>query len=259
MAASISNAWIRLVGGLSLMLLVSCSTAQSVPANNGESAKADVDQLLAKAYLQIESSDYKGAEASLLQAQQKDKDNLWVIHNLGVVYQRTGRNDLALEEYNKVLAAEQASVKSGNAPKYAYWRDRLSDVSAANKKLLLKNGSGAEQPTQKPERAVMLDIKQQILVVLGTWKKTLEDKSFSSYLSLYGEDAQGAAKQAWEKDGSHGLLGKELKLIGRPVVMVESPDNVKVSLKLQNKDDGYLRKELVFVNNKGRWVIKEEY
>lgn len=259
MVASVKNAWTHLVGIASLLLLVSCATAQSVPANNGESTKSDVDQLLAKAYLQIESSDYKGAEESLLQAQQKDKDNLWVIHNLGVVYQRTGRNALALEEYDKVLAAEQESIKSGKAPKYAYWRDRLSDVSAANKKLLLKKENGAEQPIQKPDRAVMSDIKQQILAVVGNWKKALEDKNVANYLSLYGEGSQEAAKQAWTMDGNRGLLGKEVKLIGRPVVMVDSPESVKVSLKLQNKEDGYLRKGLVFANDKGRWVIKEEY
>lgn len=91
-----------------------------------------VDELLAHVYTQIETGNLALAEQLLGEARQQYPANPYVALNLGVIYQRTGRLELAMTEYARVLRIEAESAKAGHPPRQVYWRTPLTDFVQTN-------------------------------------------------------------------------------------------------------------------------------
>ncbi len=136
--AYLNASGVFLVAGLCLFGLTPDALSEAAVTQQFEAqesaGRGEIDRNLVDAYALIEAGDYVRAEALLLKTRENNPDDLWVVLNLGVVYQRTGRLQDATAAFNETLAREQASIDAGNPPNFAYWRTSLSALAQSNLK-----------------------------------------------------------------------------------------------------------------------------
>ena len=89
----------------SAMLLL--SSALSAPAWSQSQFDQQTGPALRDAYQSIKDKNYADAEQRLLALKEKLPDEPYVLLNLGVVYQMTGRKDEAIAMYERIVAADQ--------------------------------------------------------------------------------------------------------------------------------------------------------
>jgi tetratricopeptide (TPR) repeat protein len=71
---------------------------------------AQQSQALVDGYEDIVNQRWASAEANLDKALEADRDNPYVLLNLGVVYQQTGRDAQAREMYNRVIESGTSAI-----------------------------------------------------------------------------------------------------------------------------------------------------
>jgi hypothetical protein len=94
----------KLTGGfcvLALLALSACAPAQRLSA----SWSTDTENALSQ-------SRWYEAETLLQQGYQRNANDLYVLNNLGLVYQKTGRPDLARQYYERVIASNTEEARS---------------------------------------------------------------------------------------------------------------------------------------------------
>jgi Flp pilus assembly protein TadD len=97
---------------------------------------ASSDQKLAnKGFDAIEKGQLVDAEKALGQALDENPDNPYALLNLGTVYQRTGRFDLAREMFEKVIALDPKGVPSRRS-KFIEETKTLREIAEDNLKIL---------------------------------------------------------------------------------------------------------------------------
>lgn len=97
---------------------------------------ASSDQKLAnKGFESIEKGELVDAEKALGQALDENPNNPYALLNLGTVYQRTGRFDLAREMFEKVVALDPKEVPSKRS-KFIEETKTLRQIAEDNLKLL---------------------------------------------------------------------------------------------------------------------------
>jgi Flp pilus assembly protein TadD len=100
------------------------------------SACASTDQRLAnKGFEAIEKGQLVDAERVLTEALDLNPDNPYALLNLGTVYQRTGRFDLAREMFEKVIALDPKDVPSRKS-KFIQESKTLREIAEDNLKTL---------------------------------------------------------------------------------------------------------------------------
>lgn len=106
---------LRLIGAVAIILLV--------PVLVAGAASRDQD-LANKGFKYIEKGQLAEAEKVLLEAVQINPNNAYAVLNLGTVYQRTGRFDLAREMFEKVIAMNATQ----NPPKRSKFLDESKNL-----------------------------------------------------------------------------------------------------------------------------------
>jgi Tfp pilus assembly protein PilF len=92
-------------------------------------------QLVTDGFGKIEQQDWTGAEADLSRALEINPSNAYAQLNLGVVYQNTGRVELARQMYDKVIAGhvDETAAKSTDP---AQQGKTLAEIARQNIELL---------------------------------------------------------------------------------------------------------------------------
>jgi len=212
------------------------------PADRGSGARnpapdADADVLLARAYDHIRNNDLAAAEQDLEQARRAAPDNPWVALNLGVVYQRTGRIELAREQYEYSAVARGASSSSAaaatapsaraatvaeiarrNLDRLPHAVDRAAAPAAATA-LAASAPVAAATPAVAPAPAPAVTQAAAdedaagsdagILSFIAAWRDAWESRDLLTYLASYDAAYQGreTSPQAWQA-ARRRIIGK---------------------------------------------------
>lgn len=115
-----------------LILMLGRSVLAATPAGKAE----EIAALLGNAYTQINAGNFPVAEQHLVQARAIDPDNAWVALNLGVIYQRTNRIDLAAQEYQRVIEKSQMTEKTAGLGQEGSTGKSLVEIAEYNLKLM---------------------------------------------------------------------------------------------------------------------------
>lgn len=113
----------------------------------GAAACRTVNKHVSKGFEYYQKLDYKHAEEEFLKAIEDDKDDPYAQLNLGALYQATGRPNLAVPLYMKVLETGKnirPNRKTSNA-KIGDSNPTLAEIAQANLSVL----SGAVIPVKK--------------------------------------------------------------------------------------------------------------
>jgi Tfp pilus assembly protein PilF len=100
---------------ISALTLTACATQQHSTqqalqelCNTADLSNTKQRTLLAGGYQAIEKNDLKCAERLTNEARQKDPKDAYAALNLGAIYQRTGRIELARNEYKEAIALDNS-------------------------------------------------------------------------------------------------------------------------------------------------------
>jgi tetratricopeptide (TPR) repeat protein len=98
-------------------------------------------KLLNKGYESLQAGDFSKAKMLFLKVLETDPTNPFAMMNMGVIYEKEGRNDLAMKMYQEIVAGGSDAVadKSNDPDKTGM---TLRNLAMENLERLKKNGKG---------------------------------------------------------------------------------------------------------------------
>lgn len=174
------------------------------PGRQSPQENPQVQSLLGQAYGYLAANDLTRAEETLLRAARIEPLNAWVILNLGVVYQRTGRTDRARDEYRKVLAVEGPRASFARVSDSTWKKTSPEEIARHNLKLMKEEDrpSLARQIVrpmlaENPEPRRMPEVsgdqqssgvaEKELLSALEAWRTAWAARDINAYLAHYAE------------------------------------------------------------------------
>lgn len=267
-------------------LLSSCAYQFGGGVSSESTHKSDVSRLLLQAYNYATDRKDSEAEQLLLQAQKLEPANPWVALNLGAIYQRNGHKELALKQYQVVLASSEsetaaqisdpsigsanpAAIANSNIKKLDLWAPSRTRVPlvVTEKKTFSETPVELAMQTElkKTVSNEVIDSRSELQAFLESWRISWETLDFDSYVEHYQPTFMGDRKtrNRWiaSRKAAFARNASNLKInIFEPVFKI-SEHEVEISFKQDfksavHKDSG--TKVLKLVKSEGRWVIYKE-
>lgn len=268
------------------LLLSSCAYQFEGGVSSKAPDKSEVNRLLLQAYKHATEKKDPEAEQLLLQAQRLEPTNPWVALNLGAIYQRNGHKELALKQYQVVLASSEsegaaqitdpsigsvnpAAIAKSNIKKLDLWAPNRTRVPLA----VVAKKSVDEKPVElamqtelkKTESNEVTDPKGELQAFLESWRISWETLDFNSYVEHYQPAFTGDRKtrKKWiaNRKAAFARNASDLRIqIHEPIFKI-SEHEVEISFRQDfesaaHKDSG--TKVLKLVKSEGRWMICKE-
>lgn len=120
--------WSKTMNKAFLLLMIFCFGFLGCASGPG---KAPDTKLADEAFEQMLAGDYESAEATLEVARSINPDNPYVLLNLGVLYQNTGRADKAREMYVRIILLNPPEVAGDSNVKAAQGK-KVVDLAKQN-------------------------------------------------------------------------------------------------------------------------------
>ena len=124
----VSFAWEQRMNRILLLLIISCLCFTGCASGP---SRAPDKELADEAYELLVKGDYEQAEATLEVAMSINPDNPYVLLNLGVVYQNTGRIEKAREMYVRIILLNPQEIAGNSNVKEAEGK-KLVDIAKQN-------------------------------------------------------------------------------------------------------------------------------
>lgn len=281
----------------SILLLCACGTVDYTAGEPTEEARDEARRLLVSAYSMLQQRNFSEAETNLDKAKQLDPKNPWITLNMGVLYHKTGRLDLAKDRYAEVLSTPSGLYKIAEISKSLKNVTSATDIARVNLELIRraeKRGQQKQQTVQKlqmgqkqqggssPNRTIATPVEEheqglvdsalpedlftsEILKALSDWRQAISSRDSKAYFSAYVQGFKGAdsSPEAWRASRRRFIndaRGLYVQVLDTKLAF-QGEKVARLSFTQNTRwDDGTktTSKTLVFRLLGSRWLIEEE-